>query len=639
MYRTYTKAIKEVCKRIEESLKDLHQPVKASSLGDLVRILDEKPVLMMRFPTRELKELVEVPCPGTLLSPVTQPTDKNSQPLIRSFKKLRDFYDLKESTACLKCPHQDSCPFKFRLPNKAKDAGVQDVFNVLLAYEDFGREVQKREQIALDTVEVSAAEQSPEDLSREDKLLKLSSIYGLKYRAGLNILNTFEIITEEYLDDKNFRLEKFENAIREFEFESKEADGQQRSLKPREETLPPRQPEEPSNRELYLKKLDDGSSSDPIYSTGGKMIPKQKIKEKEVYVDVIKKKADTAVNVHFMKQAKFKPKIDPEREFRKGRFDRSTGSRVVQTPPDWKVYKKNIQADSRGSVNFLKNEEQPESQDPFREETPRRPKSSRWTQRPGQGEGYTPTHRDEEGATQDDTEPASTPTDRRQSHKHSKQYQPRDDSFRSPRPRYNRDENQEAESDAVSKPTRFSKYQKKGESLERHSAEGDRARYQQPAGDSDYKPRREKYQEYQRDDKYTQDGRKNSSFRSPERDTPSFRRTDENHRKWQPKQESEDSNNRDEPRPQRTERSASHRAEERERPSRPYDSTKEGAQQESDRRARPNQSQNYNRGYSKARETSHPNSDRQSARGSGAPRRAGDSTYRRKPSDERTDSE
>ena len=65
MYRPYTKRLRELCARLEDGIKEVPGMAKGSCLQDAVRVLDEKPVLMLRFPGREARDLVEVPCAGS----------------------------------------------------------------------------------------------------------------------------------------------------------------------------------------------------------------------------------------------------------------------------------------------------------------------------------------------------------------------------------------------------------------------------------------------------------------------------------------------------------------------------------------------------------------------------------------------
>jgi hypothetical protein len=45
------------------TLKD-HKSKSSFKITDVMRMLDETPANLLRFPTEELQELVDVPCPG-----------------------------------------------------------------------------------------------------------------------------------------------------------------------------------------------------------------------------------------------------------------------------------------------------------------------------------------------------------------------------------------------------------------------------------------------------------------------------------------------------------------------------------------------------------------------------------------------
>ena len=116
---------------------------------------------------------------------------KDSHKLVRSFKRLRDLLDVKERKVCGRCPQLETCPFRFKLPNSKHDSGVQDVFNVLMAYGDTAVDVEaSRERLNVDDLQVADA--------KDVEGLQRWQMYGIKYRSAIVVLNSLESVTREY---------------------------------------------------------------------------------------------------------------------------------------------------------------------------------------------------------------------------------------------------------------------------------------------------------------------------------------------------------------------------------------------------------------------------------------------------------
>lgn len=255
---------------------------------------------------------------------VSNPTQSDQLAIVRSFKKLRDFYNVKEKKVCQRCPKNKICPIAFRIPNLQYDAGAMDVFNVILAYEELAlRMDESADKVNLDEM----METNSEVTDTERDALERLKMYNLKYRSAVITLNSLEKMTSEYLDDENLTLRKFENAVKAYEFEgrivkSKEQPSRDKELvKPKTEVAPS---SKETKLQAYRKRFDDPGSLKPQVAPDNKKKPTQKIPSKDIYMDIVKKKTSTAIETHFFKTAKKNlNKPTPEEEPKSKKFSKS----------------------------------------------------------------------------------------------------------------------------------------------------------------------------------------------------------------------------------------------------------------------------------------------------------------------------
>lgn len=317
MHSIFKRRFKEFTIRVQSVIEKAPKTRKMA-LDDVVRSLNDNPVNMLRFPAEEIRDLVNVPCPGIIsVILVKNPIDPNSLSMIRSFKKLRDYYGISEESACSKCPLLSKCPNQFKVPNLQKNAGVQDVFNVLLAYTDLSLTL---ESISNKYNLTNIIKESSPIQAEDEKELQQIKLYNLRYRNCLIALNGLDSMIHEFCDLKEeFFLEKFTNAVKEFEYGQKHDVGEKivqkfnnnKSPAIKESfTLPQRDMNQsPQSREEkkaeYLRKLDDGVDSKPRVDREGRKLAKEKVREKSDYVDQTKKKSTSMINMHFLKESKY----------------------------------------------------------------------------------------------------------------------------------------------------------------------------------------------------------------------------------------------------------------------------------------------------------------------------------------------
>ena len=240
-----------------------------------------------------------------------------------------------EKKVCAACPRQDQCPLKFKIPNAKFLAGASDVFSVLLAYGQQAQYLEKVEQRDdLDTL----IDINPEMTDDQVKDLDLRRIYGLRLKDAIVVLNALAKISDSQMDQKDFFQEKFSNAISVYENEagidkystsvderkdkglrkmknevSLRPDFQGKNqLRPSDNNIQRRSEGLSRGQEGYLdqkkrqyhKKFDEKVSLTPVMDDSPQKPKKKESKSSEDYLDNIKKKASTAVNMHFLKDSK-----------------------------------------------------------------------------------------------------------------------------------------------------------------------------------------------------------------------------------------------------------------------------------------------------------------------------------------------
>ena len=268
--------------------------------------------------------------------PVQDLASAEGKATVRSFKHLRDFFDLKEVYACTRCPKQSSCIDKFKIPNTKFNAGTRDVYQVLLAY---GEKAASLENQAVQELSEDALADEVELSPEQKDAATQYQFYGLRMKDALVVLQALEEMMESRVEEKDFFLEKFASGIALYENAAgidkykvdqverkngqfkrgssrKEDDSRletEKIIQPREDKLQSKSsfPGTFSNKDLtpkqktYLKKFDEHVSTKPIPDTGSKQLPKKRVRGGDQYVDTIKKQVGSTISAHFLKQ--FKP--------------------------------------------------------------------------------------------------------------------------------------------------------------------------------------------------------------------------------------------------------------------------------------------------------------------------------------------
>lgn len=345
---------------------------------------------------------------------------KDGMQEIRAFKRLREFYDVPEKKVCTACPRKDQCPLKFKIPNVKFLAGSSDVYSVLAAYSKQAESLEKAENSQdLD----SMIDMNPEMSDDELRKLDLRRLYGLKMKDAIIVLNSLAKLSQSQLDKSDFFQEKFGNAIALYEHEAgldkystsiedRKAKGFKRpntevSLRPdfqgKYENIKSGASSQTKGdlstsnstgglsekRQAYLQKFDEKVSLTPMTDAGSTMMKKKGPKNKESYLDSVKKKASTAVNVHFLKESK--KKLDFP--VRKGGFSRENNSRINNQQE-----KEMSRNEAKFDDHLIIGKDANELRDPFEKHDRRRPKSEPYTPKT-QSEDSNKTYKDRQSSS------------------------------------------------------------------------------------------------------------------------------------------------------------------------------------------------------------------------------------------------
>lgn len=330
---------------------------------------------------------------------------------MRSFKRLRDFFGVRETKVCSACPKAGVCPFAHKIPNTAYDGDVQDVFNVLLAYgqladridPDAVQNIDKHLEKLWDEERKAQTQHTgqegtqtePAESVLPNESLRLARDYGLKFQSCMITLRTFDKLltdlevgldSERRLQESqtqttpgkkksalkvDFPLQKFDNAIREYEAAMDRGDQRTELAKPEfarvgRNTQPDKSGQErrPSWRDKFnspakrdrdddsitglktekraelQRKLKEEWTTTPQVIEGDRLYKRPK-ESKDSYMDKVRLATSKVVESNFMKTAdpqmtndrKGSPRY-PRSEDRESR--RPQGEREFRERPAWR---------------------------------------------------------------------------------------------------------------------------------------------------------------------------------------------------------------------------------------------------------------------------------------------------------------